>query len=291
MCKRRISSSQTVSPVARHFLWVATIAGLTAFAHSQSPSSSAASASTPALQPYTAPDQSAQAGVPPGWKVTKGSQTVISMTGPKGEMISLGQTFVAKNAAFQASAPPANGIDVSIPNSASLAEKFTDLLEFAAAQSHGPAPNAKIGSSTPLKVPAPFQCGSLAGTYTGPNGPLAFGVLICSLPVDIGGAYKIMFKLAQAPPDIAAQEKALAGAVFASYRLPQQWLQKKLAPHFMPPPAPPAGANAGSIAGFNSAMSSLRAVNNSANCFDLGVIREEPNWQLPRSCGGLAPNQ
>jgi len=23
----------------------------------------------------------------------------------------------------------------------------------------------------------------------------------------------------------------------------------------------------------------------------LGVIREEPNWQLPRSCGGLAPNQ
>jgi len=290
MRKRGILSSQTVVLNAFRFLCVAAIAGLTACAHSQPPSPSAASTSTPALQSYTASDQSAQAGVPPGWKVTQGAQTVIAMTGPNLETISLGQTFVARNAPFQASQPPANGIDVSIPNSASLAEKFTDLLEFAAAQSHGAAPNVKIGSSTPLNVPAPFQCGSLAGTYTAPSGQLAFGVLICSLPVDIGGAYKIMFKLAQAPPNVAAQEKALAGAVFASYRIPQQWLQKKLAPHFVPPPAPPAGASAGALAGFNSAMSSLRAVNNSANCFDLGVIREEPNWQLPRSCGGSAPN-
>src|SRR5580704_12859378 len=45
-----------------------------------------------ALQPYTAPDQSASAGVPAGWQVTSGNQTVIKMTGPQGVSLSLGVT-------------------------------------------------------------------------------------------------------------------------------------------------------------------------------------------------------
>ena len=253
----------------------------------QAPSPSAAA---PALQPYTAPDQSAQAGVPPGWKVTRGAETVIVMSGPNGESIALGNTFVARNAPFQASQAPANGIDVSIPNSASLAEKLTDLLEFAAAQSHGAAPNVKIGSSTPLPI-AGLQCGRLAGTYTGPNGLLAFGALLCSLPVDVGGTYKIMFKLAQAPPNFAAQEKALAGAVFASYRIPPAMLQKKFAPHFAPAPAPVAPVGGGGMSpAMGSMIGGLRGADTASECMDLGVIREEPNWQLPRKCGGLAPN-
>lgn len=264
------------------------LAALAAIAPRSGAQQQPAASSGPALTPYSASDGSVTAGVPPGWKVTKGGQTVVIMAGPSGETINLGQTFIARNAPFQASQPPANGVDVSIPNTASLAEKFTDLLEFAAAQSHTAAPNVKIGSSAPLKVPQPFQCGSISGTYTGTSGPLAFGVLLCSLPVDYGGTYKIMFKLAQAPPNIAAQEKALAGAVFASYRLPQQWLQRKLAPNIAPPQVAP--TSPGSLAGFNAAMQSMRAVDDSADCFDLGVIRDEPNWQLPRKCGGLGPN-
>lgn len=244
--------------------------------NAQSPAPATAA---PALKPYTASDQSAQAGVPPGWQVTKGAETVIMMSGPNGENISLGQTFVARNAPFQASQPPANGIDVSIPNSASLAEKFTDLLEFAAAQSHGAAPNVKIASSGPLQVPSPLQCGSVAGTYTGPKGLVAFGALICSLPVDVGGTYKIMFKLAQAPPNIAAQEKALAGAVFASYRIPQAMLQKKLAPHFLPPPPAPSVPGGGVSPMMPSPNDPVQN-----GCFDLVVIRETPDWQLPAKC-------
>src|SRR5262249_53326016 len=52
-----------------------------------------AAAGAVALKPYTAPDQSASAGVPSGWQVTKGEQTVIQMTGPQGEAIFLGNTM------------------------------------------------------------------------------------------------------------------------------------------------------------------------------------------------------
>ena len=32
------------------------------------------------------------------------------------------------------------------------------------------------------------------------------------------------------------------------------------------------------------------AANNSANCFDLSVLRETPTYDLPRSCGGTKPD-
>jgi hypothetical protein len=35
---------------------------------------------------------------------------------------------------------------------------------------------------------------------------------------------------------------------------------------------------------------SMAGANNSANCFDLSVLRETPEGLLPRSCGGLGPN-
>lgn len=284
MRMRRVFSFHVSSCLARLFCVAACgTSALAVQAQTSSPSTGA-----PALQTYTTPDRSAQAGVPPGWKVTKGAETVIVMDGPNGEEIALGNTWVTRNAAFQPNQPSANGIDVSIPNSASLAEKFTDLLVFASTQSHSAPPDVKIGSSAPLPITG-LQCGRLTGTYTAHNGPIAFGVLLCSLPVDVGGVYKIMYKMAQAPPNIAAQEKALAGAVFASYRIPPAMIQKKFAPHFAPPPAPVA-VGGGGAAGMSSAMNALRGADISSECMDLGVIREEPNWQLPRECGGLAPN-
>jgi hypothetical protein len=244
-------------------------------ANAQSPSPAAAA---PKLSPYTASDQSAQAGVPPGWNVTKGAETVIVMTGPNGETISLGNTFIVRNAPYQPNQRPANGIDLSIPNSASLGEKFSDIVQTATAVGGGPDPQTKIASTTPLALRG-VQCGRLSGTFEGKTGPLAFGAVVCSLPVDTGGTYKVMMILAQAPPSVAAQEKALAGAVFASYRIAPVMLQKKLAPHFAPPPPPvmpPGGGGVGFMPSPNDPVQN--------GCFDLVVIRETPDWQLPAKC-------
>ncbi len=292
--RKREYLSRTVLSMVGVSLILATAATLSAAGQAPQGNSGAA---TPALQPYTAPDQSAQAGVPPGWKVVKGGQTVIQMTGPNGEAISLGQTFVVQNAPFQLGQQSSNGVDLSMPNSASLADKFTMLEQWGASLAGAGDPQMKIASNTPIQLSIPnVQCGRMTGTMNSKNGPVAFGLLICSLPVDVGGAYKLMFKLAQAPPNIASQEAALAGAVFASYRIPQAQLQAKFAPHNSPPPPPMAmpagGGNASAAAAATNAatLNMMRGGQVSADCMDLGVIREEPNWQLPQECGGRGPN-
>lgn len=263
------------------------LAGLSACAQN-SPAPTASSA--PTLTPYSAPDGSVQAGVPPGWKVTKGGETVVQMAGPNGETINLGTTFVVRNAPFELGQKGTNGIDLSMPNAASLDQKFTMLEQWSASIGGAGDPGVRIASSAPISLSIPnLQCGRLSGTVNTPNGNQAFGILICSLAIDSGGTYKVMFKLAQAPPTVAAQEKALAGAVFASYRVSPAQLKLKLAPHVSPPP-PRATAGA-TAAGINAqTMNMMRSADISSTCMDLGVIREEPNWQLPRECGGLGPN-
>ena len=281
-----VSNWMTLSRVSIG-IGVGLCAVLTLAATTQAPQPGATA--VPQLQPYTAPDQSAQAGVPPGWHVTKGGETYIQMTGPQGESISLGQTFIVRNAALQLGQPPSNGIDLSMPNSATLDQKFSMLEQWGASLSNLPDPQVKIASSTPIPIGVPnVQCGRITGTFTSRTGPIAFGLLICSLPIDIGGTYKLMFKLAQAPPAIAAQEKALAGAVFASYRVAPAQLRLKLAPHFSPPPPPMAPQAGGAMN--QQTINMMRGADVSAECMDLGVIREEPNWQLPRKCGGRGPD-
>ena len=252
------------------------------------------------LTPYTATDQSASAGVPTGWKVTSGSQTVIVMSGPGGETISLGNTVVVRNAAFQPGQKPANGIDLNMPNSATLAQKFTKILEQNAAIGGKPTPQLSITSATPLQVPATLgQCARVvAADANAVGGPATIAALMCSLPLDSGGTYKVIFKIAQAPAAVAQQESALANAVFASYRIPSAWLQKKIAPHTAAPtaaaasgaPMSAAQTNAETAAILRSTAAAQAASLNQANCFDLTVLRETPQRLLPRSCGGMAPN-
>ncbi len=278
------------------------VASLIACSRAPVPAAGAQSTSAaPQLTPYTTPDQSASAGVPSGWKVTTGSQTVITMTGPSNETITLGNTMVVRNAAFQPGQKPANGIDLSMPNSASLSQKFTWILQQNAAIAGKSAPQLNIASSTPLQLPTSLgQCARIvASDPNGPSGATTIAALMCSLPIDSGGTYKVMFKLAQAPAAVAQQESALASAVFASYQIPQAWLQKKLAPNTPAPAsaASPSGApmsaaqtNAETAAILRSTAAQQAAVSNSANCFDLAVLRETPQRLLPRSCGGMAPN-
>jgi hypothetical protein len=236
------------------------------------------------LQTYTAPDQSAQAGVPAGWKVTSGSQSVIVMAGPSGESITLGRTFVARNAAFQAGQKGAGGADLSMPYSANLEQKFVMIWDQGAAMMGQKADQVTFNSASPIQMPAALgQCGRFVASTTMPSGPIKLMGAFCSLPLDSGGTYKNILLMAQAPVATAAQDAPIAQAVFSSYRVPQAMLAKKLAPFTAPAPRPTGGAVGSIIPG-------LVGSDVSATCFDESVIRGYGPDQLPQECGGRAPN-
>jgi hypothetical protein len=257
--------------------------------HAQQPAGGAAPAAQ--LQPYTAPDQSASAGVPSGWKVTNGQQTVITMTGTQGETLSLGNTLAAQNGAFQAG-KRGNGIDLFMPYTATLAQKLTMIVQQNAAVAGKPAPQLSIASSTPIQLPPALgQCGRFVAGVSGQSGAMKIMAVFCSLPPDSAGAYKNIMLLAQAPAATAAQSAPTAQAVFQSYRIPASWLQRKLAPLHAPPVAANSAAATLAAAKINSAtIAGEVGADNSANCFDLAVLRQTPNYQLPRSCGGTKPD-
>ncbi len=242
------------------------------------------------LQKYTAADQSASAGVPAGWQVTKGEQTVIQMSGPQGVTVSLGTTVVAKNAAFQPGQRASNGIDLSMPYAATLPQKLGMVMQQAAATSGKAFSQFTISSATPLQLPPTLgQCARFVAGFSGEQGPTKLMAVFCSLPLDAGGAYKNILLYAQAPAAVAAQAAPVAQAVFRSYSIPTPWLQKKLAPHFVAPAV--SGNPAAAAAMINrSTIIGAAAANNSANCFDLSVLRETPTYDLPRSCGGTKPD-
>jgi len=276
-------------------------AGLSVFvlavvsAGGQTAKPAAANADAPAiqLQTYIASDQSASAGVPAGWKMTRGDQTVIKMSGPEGETVSLGNTVVARNAPFQLGEHSAGGIDMSMPYSATLAQKFSMIFEQSAAAAGKTVPQITVDSTTALQLPASIgECGRIVADVTGQNGATKVLAVFCSLPVDSGGTYKNIMLLAQAFVATAAQVAPTAQAIFQSYRIPTAWLEKKLAPFTAPPPAAVTAApTAAAAAAINrSTLAGLAGADNSASCFDLSVLRETPTHELPRSCGGTKPD-
>ena len=244
-------------------------------------------AAAPQLKPYTAPDQTASAGVPPGWTVTSGSDTVIQMTVPQGETVYLGKTFIAHDGAFQPGQHGPGPADLSMPNSASLADKLTMIFQQNAAVSGKTPPQITLNSATPIQLPASFgQCGRLIATLSGAQGPMKVMTALCSLPPDANGYYKNITLLAQAPAGVAAQSAPIAQAIFSSYRVPPAMLQKKLGPVTLPPPPMPSGGGA------MPRMPTIAPLEDDTNtkCYDLVVIRETPKYQLPVSCGGTKPD-
>jgi hypothetical protein len=247
-------------------------------------------ASAPAiqLQPYTAPDQSASAGVPQGWKVARGDQTVIQITGPQGETIFLGSTAIARNTAFQLGQRSSGGIDISMPYSATLAQKLTLIIENGAAVQGKQPPQMSITSATPLQLPPVLgQCGRFLGSFTGDQGAMKFVAAMCSLPLDSAGFYKNIILMAQAPAAIAAQDAPIAIAVFRSYRIPPAMLQRKLALFTPAPIILPSIGGGRAPAGRGSFQV---PDDTGSECFDLVVIRETPKYQLPQKCGGTKPD-
>src|ERR1700722_3125464 len=158
--------------IVRNLFRVIALAPFMAFVacHAQSPQpaaapSSANSAAKP-LQPFSAQDGSASAQFPAGWKVEKQGQTVIDLSGPNGEQISLGNTYIARNAQYQNAR--VQGVDLNMPYQANLEQKFSMIFQFAAFSSGNRAPQIQFISAKAVQAPSPFgQCATFLGTITG----------------------------------------------------------------------------------------------------------------------------
>jgi hypothetical protein len=245
------------------------------------PAGAPAPAAAASLQPYTAPDQSASAGVPAGWKVTKGENGVIQMSGPQGEAISMGNGLFVKNGPFQPNLKASGPISMSMPYQATLAQKYAMIWQAAAAQAGDPTLKVNIISATPVPLGKVAQCGVFLGSQTNAKGPSKFESRFCSLPMDTNGIFKLFWMNATLPDALAAQERATAEAVLSSYKPSPASLRLILQPATPPMPPPSSG---GGAAGESSAMYAARMADQSSTCMDLGVIREVPERQLPPYC-------
>jgi len=232
------------------------------------------------LQPYTAPDQSVSAGVPAGWNVTKGANGVIQMSGPQGEVISLGNGVFVMNGPFQPGQRANGPISMTMPYQATLAQKYAMVWQEASAQAGDPTAQVSIVSATPIALGNVAQCGIFLGKQTNAKGASNFESRFCSLPMDTNGVFKLFWMNASIPAALAAQERAIAEAVLASYKPSLASLQLILQP--ATPPMLPPGASGGG--GMSPGEYGERKADETANCMDEGVIREEPEWRQPPYC-------
>ena len=271
-------------------------------AQNAAPASPAAAKPSIPLQPFTASDGSASAGVPAGWKVTQSGGTAIIMAGPQGETVALGNTIIAHNGAFALGQKGPAPSALNMPYSATLAQKLAMIIQQGAALQGQPNPQIAGNSATPVqKSPVLGQCAKFVYTYNGKTAqgqlaPLQAMTFVCSLPPDGAGLYKNIMITAQGPAATAAQSAPTALAIIASYKIPPDWLQKLIAPVLRPQDQAAITQQAQSAlasiatsryaASINSATNyAMRTADQSANCADAN-IRETPTVLLPQSCGG-----
>ena len=194
---------------------------------------SASSAVAPIqLQTYTAPDQSASAGLPSGWKVTDAVGGAIKMSGPQGESITVGDLFVAHDGPFQLGQKGPNGAFMTMPGSARLTDKLVMVLQQIAAINGNPVPQFKFLYAVPLQMPpAMGQCGMFVVDAFGIANPAKGMGIFCSLPDDTAQFFKSVLMIGTAPSAIAVQTAPTVEAVFQSYTLAPGWSRKLLSPY------------------------------------------------------------
>jgi hypothetical protein len=220
-------------------------------------------ASTTTLKTVTNSDKTASVGLPDGWKLAKGSNGYIYVTGPNDDRINLGASIVAKNA--PAGTSVGSGAMFALPYSASLKDKYTTIVQLGAAQQGLP------------KLQLTFA------SQTGGGQSRKFEAVLCSLQPDYLGFYKNIVFLANIPANRVAQDRAIVEQIVSSYRLTPDMF-KKLLSSYTPLPPHPAAAISGAVSG----MAPYEDPTNS-DCFDYNVIRESPPWEVPMHCGGTKP--
>jgi hypothetical protein len=188
-------------------------------------------AATVQLQPYTAPDKSASAGVPSGWQVTNAGSGAIAMAGPQGEAVNV-QVIVAHDGPFQLGQKGPNGADLTMPSSAKLSDKLVMVLEQQAALKGMPVAQLKYLYQAPIQMPSGMgQCGMFAVSIAGgANAGDAMGIF-CSLDDSSAKFFKSFLMYGAAPATIAAQTVPTVEAVLKSYKLAPGWTQKILSPY------------------------------------------------------------
>jgi hypothetical protein len=234
----------------------------------------------PVLQPYVAPDQSASAGLPAGWQVTKAEHGVIQVSGPHGEQIGLGEGIFVKNGPLGAAVSPP--IKASMPAQATLGQKYMMLWRQATAADGEPVPQIKILSARRIPINnAIGECAVVLGSMTSRRGAEKFETQICSLRPDSGGVFKLVWNHATIPDALAKQERATVEAVLHSYRPSQETLKLIMQPLTPVMPSPPSGVRG---AGGGGNYWGQIGADHAAECMDLGVIREEPIEHQPSYC-------
>jgi hypothetical protein len=257
------------------------------------PAAPAAPAAPPVqLQNYTATDQSCSAGVPAGWKVAGAAQTNIIMSGPQGEVIDLGEAFIAHNGPFQLGQTGPGGSNMSMPYSAKLTDKLTMVFQQRAALNGNPAPQIKFLYAAPLQsLPAGFQCGVFAIAASGIATPADALGIFCSLPEDSAQFFKNFLIFGSAPTALAAKDVPTVAAVIKSFKIPPAWLQKKFAP-FTAPASASSGQGPGSPAEVQMYLNAMerqqQAIDHGASCTDAGLVGPSSFGQAV-GCGYFSP--
>jgi hypothetical protein len=249
-------------------------------------STTTAQQTTPApsipLQTYKAADTSASVGVPAGWKVTKAEYGIIQMSGPNGEAISLGNTLFVRNGPYQPGQKTSGLIAMTLPNQATITQKVEAVWQMGAAASGDPTAHVSLISATPVPLGNIAQCGIFLGSQTGAKGAANWEMRFCSMPMDTNGIFKLFWLDAIIPASLATQERATAEAVLSSYRPSPATLLALLKPET--PPLPPMGAAGPGGAPMSSTLYAEQQAQQTSDCMDEGVIRGEPEWQLPPYC-------
>ena len=172
-----------------------------------------------------------------------------------------------------------------MPNQASLSQKLLMVFAQAAAQKGEAAPQINIVSATPIPIsPQIAQCGTFLGTIAKANGTSKFEMQFCSMAMDTNGFFKLIWKVALLPEAVATQERATAEAVLHSYKIAMPTLKLLLQP-VTPRVQAVAPRLGGGMGGMNSStINAAIGADHSAECMDLGVIREVPERLLPSYC-------
>jgi hypothetical protein len=217
-------------------------------------------------------------GLPSGWKLVKGSNGYIYVTGPNDDRINLGALIVVKNA--PAGSGVSGDVRIALPFSTSLKDKFTTIIQMGAAQQGGPVPQLTFAAQMPTKL---AMCARLLGGTTAGGASRKFEAIMCSLQPDYLGFYKNIIFMANIPSNRVAQDRALVEQIVQSYRITPAMFKKLISSYTPLPPRPPASEM--------SAISGMAPYEDPTNsdCFDYNVIRESPPWEVPMHCGGTQP--
>ena len=206
--------------------------------------------------------------------MTKAVYGIIQMSGPNGELISLGNTLIVHDGTQPSQTT------MTLPYQSTITQKAEAVWQMGLAASGDSTGHVSLISATPIPLGNIAQCGIFLGSQTGAKGAANWEMRFCSLPMDTNGIYKLFWLDAIIPASLAAPERATAEAVLSSYRPSTATLQNLLKPET--PPLPPAGSGGG--AGMSSTLYAEQQAQQTSDCMDEGVIRGEPEWQLPPYC-------